>query len=577
MITERGLNDDQRRLLRLIGLTPLADAAELALFLDLPPERIHSRLSTLRRGGWLASLRCGVHERPRTRWLLTRQSLERLYATDHTHPRPRERVGYERAWPLPAARAGVDQPPLDLGHEHLGPELTRPVSLGARLAEPVAEGGQHEHPPWSATARGAQFCLRRLAMLEPIYGLAPVLLRDGYLRGSGAPSALRDFRLLRRSGFFVAVARYGDDLWVPFSYAGLHATERILRRKHRHRFWDLDCYVARERRTFRISNRIFYEDPEQTVEPSALVVVAADRWAADLAGRTLEDDTPTLVCTADRRCGPPVAPRPSRDLVSEPSARTSLGRPERLGRWLRAHADIDAIAGPAAHRLFLTLAEYPAMPAAWLSEFSGVSPRAAARILRRLLGAGLAVRHDRRYYLAERGFRRAANLSRIQPGVIRSRHGAYLQAGFRQRQRLHDDGVNRMVLGFAREGAHAFAGWRGEINIPDLTQLRPDLLLLVSEGPFGPGPYAIELERHATFPGTIADKLRPYRRAAEAGRAMPVLFVCETRIAAERFAAAAGSLPLLSASEASAHRGPLTGDSTVWTGAAQPVSLRCEG
>ena len=123
----------------------------------------------------------------------------------------------------------------------------------------------------------------------------------------------------------------------------------------------------------------------------------------------------------------------------------------------------------------------------------------------------------------------------------------------------------------------AFAGWRGEVNIPDLTQLRPDLLLLVREGPYGPGPYAIELERHATFPGTIADKLRPYRRAAEAGRAMPVLFVCETRIAAERFAAAAGSLPLLSATEASVLRGPLTGDRTVWGAPGEPVSLRCEG
>ena len=57
---------------------------------------------------------------------------------------------------------------------------------------------------------------------------------------------------------------------------------------------------------------------------------------------------------------------------------------------------------------------------------------------------------------------------------------------------------------------------------------------------------------------------------------MPVLFVCETRIAAERFAAAAGALPLLSTSEAMAHRGPLTGDRTVWTGPGQPVSLRCD-
>ena len=216
------------------------------------------------------------------------------------------------------------------------------------------------------------------------------------------------------------------------------------------------------------------------------------------------------------------------------------------------------------------------MPAAWLGELSGVSPRAAAPILRRLLDAGLAVRYDGRYYLAERGFRRAANLSRMQAGAVRSRHGAYLQAGFRQNQRLHDDSVNRLVLGFAREGVRAFAGWRGEVNIPGLTQLRPDLLLLVSEGPFGPGPYAIELERRATSQRAVAAKLGPYHRAAAARRAMPVLFVCETQVAADRFAAAAGSLPLLSTNEASARSGPLTGDRTVWTGPRSPVSLRCE-
>ena len=573
MLSEPRFSDEQRRLLRLIGLMPLASADDLSLVLDTPADALQRRLARLRRRGWLTSIRRGMTEPPRTRWLLTRRSVERLYATDHSHPSPRERHRYEQAWPLPGAGTGRDQPPLDLGHEHLGPEAEGPGSL-LRLP---ADDAQHEHPPWTATGRGAQYCLRRLAMLETIYPLAPVLLRDGYLRVPAPAPPLSDFRLLRRAGFFVAVVRYGDDLWVPFSYAGLHATNRVLRRKQAHRFWNLDCYVARERRTFRISNRVFYDDPEQEVEPSALVVIAADRWAADLAGRSLDDSTPTLVCSADRRCGPAVEPRPSRDLISEPRARLSLGRPEQIARWLSRRPDVNTLDRPAAYRLFLLIAEFPAMRADTLREIAGVSRRMAAGILGGFLATGLAVRFDGRFYLAEAGMRRAANLSRIQPAIIRSRHGVYLQSRFRRQDLVHNDAVNRLALGFAREGVRVFGGWRGEVNVPGLTQLRPDLLVLATEGPFGPGPYAIEVERHAIGQRSVAAKLNPYRRAAAARRGLPVLFVCETERAAVNFAAGAGSLPLLVASEASAQAGPLTGDHTVWMGRDQPVTLRCEG
>ena len=87
---------------------------------------------------------------------------------------------------------------------------------------------------------------------------------------------MTDFRLLRRGGFYHAVARYGPDPWTPFTYAGLHATERALRRKEQHRFWGVDCYSHEEDRYLRIGNRLFYEDPDQAVEPSGQIVVAAD-------------------------------------------------------------------------------------------------------------------------------------------------------------------------------------------------------------------------------------------------------------------------------------------------------------
>ena len=86
----------------------------------------------------------------------------------------------------------------------------------------------------------------------------------------------------------------GKDVWTPFTYSGVHATERVLRRKEQHRFWGVDCYSHQEDRYFRIGNRLFYEDPDKEVEPSALVVVAADAWAGELARNTLSGSTPTV-------------------------------------------------------------------------------------------------------------------------------------------------------------------------------------------------------------------------------------------------------------------------------------------
>ena len=108
-------------------------------------------------------------------------------------------------------------------------------------------------------------------------------------------------------------------------------------------------------------------------------------------------------------------------------------------------------------------------------------------------------------------------------------------------------------------------------------QLAPDLLLLVADGPFGPGPHAIEVERHAVGRHALAAKLNPYRRAAAVRRGMPALFVCETQRAADRVAETAGSLPLLATTLDAARLGPLTGERAIWSGPGQPVTLRCQG
>ena len=585
MARREPLNDYERRLLRITARMPLASVANLAPVLGLDEEKVRRLLGALRRGGWVTSVVRGMTERRQHRWFLTRRAVDLLYVTGHQHPAPREEA---RATGLAAFHPDGELPEdyqerFALDHDH-------PAHLEGQGGSPFAagdppdgngDGPGHEHPPWTATSRGVEMSLRRLAMLEPVYKLAPDLIRSGRVNlpaddnAASREARMTDFRLLRHGGFYHAVARYGPDLWTPFTYAGLHATERVLRRKEQHRFWGVDGYSHEEDRYLRIGNRTFYEDPDQEVEPSALVVVAADSWARELARNTLSDSTPTLFCTPDGRCTPAVELWPSRDLVSDPAGHPSVGRPENVGLWLRDNPDVAAIDGRTAHRLFMTICQFPAMRASWLREVVGGSSGEVSRHLGRFVQTGLVAVFDGRHYLSELGMRRAANMSRVLPSIIRSRHGAYLDRWYREHEQRHNDGVNRLAVRFAREGVEVVAGWRGEVNVPGLTQVRPDLLALVSEGPFGAGTHYLEFERRAVRTLRVVEKLGPYRRMAATGRPLPLLMVCETELGADNFQAEGRRLPMLTATLERALAGPLTGRATVWRRNGTQVALHC--
>ncbi len=268
------LNDEQRRLLRIIARMPLASAANLASVLDIGEDRVRRLLASLKGGGWADSVMRGMTEIRQHRWFLTRMAVDELYTTGHRHPSPREE----------ARAAGQAQfhpqreMPTDFterfaqDHEHathLYDQDRSPFAAAGPVEDESSDYGPDcEHPPWTVTSRGVETSLRRLAMLEPVYALAPDLLRSGRVvrppddQAASGDGRMTDFRLLRHGGFYHAVARYGPGVWTPFTYAGLHATERVLRRKEQHRFWGVDCYSHQEDRNLRIGNRLFYEDPD---------------------------------------------------------------------------------------------------------------------------------------------------------------------------------------------------------------------------------------------------------------------------------------------------------------------------
>ena len=555
MAPRQSLNDEQRRLLKITGRMPLASVANLASILGLSEDRVRAMLGRLRSGGWVSSVMRGMTERRQHRFFLTSQAVDLLYTNDHRHPSPREEA---RASGMAAFHPEGELPAdfqerFALDHDHPahleGPGDSPFAASEDEATESSGDGTDHEHPPWTATSRGVEMSLRRLAMLEPVYRLAPDLISSGRVNRPADDTAasrearMTDFRLLRHGGFYHAVARYGEQVWTPFTYAGLHATERVLRRKEQHRLWGVDCYSHQEDRYLRIGNRLFHEEPDQEVEPSAQIVVAVDAWARELAQSTLAGPTPTLFCTPDGRCSEAVDLRPSRDLVSDPSGHPTVGRPESAEVWLQQNPDVAAIDGRLAYQLFMTIAQFPAMRASWLREIVGGSSSEVSRHLRRFVDTGLVAVFDRRHYLSELGMRRAANLSRVLPGVIRRRHGAYLDRWYREHERTHNDWVNRLVP--------------------------------VSEGPLGAGTHYIEFERSAVSPRDVQEKLGPYRRTAAAGRPLPLLVVCETGRGQVNFRAAGGTLPMLTATQERALAGPLTGPVTVWSRNGVPAPLYC--
>ena len=582
----KSLTNEQKQLLKVVARMPLASVNNLASVMGANEDKVRGMLGRLRSGGWVSSVMRGMTERRQHRFFLTSEAVDLLYVADHQHPSPREEA---RAMSLTAFHPQGELPQeyrerFALDHEHpvhLENQGDSPFVAGEQADRTCGDGADHEHPPWTATSRGVAMSLRRLAMLEPVYRLAPDLISSGRVSLPAGESLstcearMTDFRLLRHGGFYHAVARYGEDLWAPFTYAGIHSTERVLRRKEQHRFWGVDCYSSGEDRYFRIRNRTFYDDPDQEVEPSGLVVIAVDAWARELARDTLKGDTPTIFCTPDGDCTPAVELRPSRDLVSDPSGHPSVGRPESAGLWLRQNPDMAAIDGRLAHRLFLTLCQFPAMRTSWLQEIVGGNAGDVSRHLRRFVDTGLVVVFDGRHYLSEMGIRRAANMSRVLPDIIRRRHGAYLDRPYREHEQLHNDGVNRLVVRFAREGVVVVAGWRGEVNVPGLTQVRPDLLVQVGAGTLGSGTHCIEFERYSPVPAQVEHKLGPYRRMATSGRPLPLLVVCETARGLYNFRAAAGTLPMLTATLERALAGPVTGPVTVWSRVGVPAALHC--
>ena len=178
MAARATLSPEQRRLLKITGRMPLASVSDLAPVMDVSENRVRRMLAAR------SPVERGMTGRPRRRWFLSSRAVAALYVTDHRHPGPREEARAARIARLhPEGGLPADftrRFALDHHHRaHLEDQDATPFSGADRQAED--ESG-HEHPPWTATSRGVQASLRRLAMLEPLLRPGPgtAVQRSGY-------------------------------------------------------------------------------------------------------------------------------------------------------------------------------------------------------------------------------------------------------------------------------------------------------------------------------------------------------------------------------------------------------------
>ena len=432
-----------------------------------------------------------------------------------------------------------------------------------------------ESPGWYTVEQGARDLALRFPMVEQFYRILPKLrAAAGNQAAGGRGRVAANPRLVRfiwlRHDSYHAIVEFDNGVWFVLIWAGVWSTAEVLRRK-----WDDRLKGSLDHRPW-IEWGVDDEIPWEA-RPSAWVIVGLDHWAAQVASQEIAPgegpDTKMVFVDGEELYGGFMA-LPSADRIVESNPEREVGEPARVLRQLGDNEQEVSINGKFPFGVFRTITEYHGCTAAQVARLLGNADDETP-VLRRLVAAGLVVVLDGRFYLTERGWRRAAKIDRVYGGRAKNRLESFIteEDHTRKRYRRHDAGVTDLADQFRRHGMPVANGWRAVLNAPSVTQVAPDLVVCVGDGPFGNAWHYLEFERSATDPAAVERKLRPYFRMADTGVSLPLLVVCEQRTAEEVFWSKGRGLRMLTTTLGDARSGPLVGPTTVWLHFGQPVSL----
>ena len=517
---------DDRSLLKHVGYNPFSSCADIAVYYGEDEQRVRRHSARLIANRQVAAITLGALERGQGRLMLSTRGVADVFETSHSHPRLRqlERASEMAADDPNSPEVVAFKAKYDLTHWHF----------------PFGNDDSHEHAPWTATEDGAKRSISRLPLVEQVNRLAPGILASRNLNLGAAPPGFDDPPLtqitwLRKGGFYHAVSRHGPDVWVAWTFVGHHASERVMRDKFDARYWGLAAIDA---------NGALANASEVKPQPSAHVIITVDDMAAESALRLFGDRGDTLVWAPNRWMNGPKRYRVSRSRLLDPFDTPPLGHPDRLLENLASGSGWEPFRGTSAFRLFIQTFETVGLDHVALAEIVGVSKRRALELMQSFIDEGLVSNFEGGYYPDDKGFQVAADISRTSKATVKNRFECFLGEEYRTQQWAHNEGIGKIARHLAKQGVRVFGGWRYEINIPGVTQLKPDGWVQAFRGSSPRGLYALEYERSAKASKRIGRKQTPFRKLMASGYDVPALVVCESEAAVRAFVNEAGVLPL---------------------------------
>ena len=415
---------------------------------------------------------------------------------------------------------------------------------------------------WQVTEEGLKRLVRRLRSAEAFYRILPKMWQYSVLKAPESfhknpdpedpPITLDDrmrlvgFQWVQRGSTHIVVwyqTTEGHEIWFPVHWYGFHHRDKTTRDE------PIRDGLQGFSEGLETSSDYWTEAP---ASPPGLIIVAIDFLAALRAKLLYPPARDAVIITPETwvyQYMTPKCPMGSVKVLSDPPR--TVGRPARVVESLET-PEMSAMKGVTNRKLLEWVESWPGSREIDVAEGVG-QPRSKTKEILEVLKVPLTnpskpnappqylvqVMEGRRLHLGTAGIKASSQRDRCSYQTAYGPLGSYLDATghWRRNQMDHNRRVAKLAIRFQKgEGMFVAAGWRLVINYTAGPQLAPDMWVEVPWEDRRVVLHCVEYEQSAQSDSGVDKKLNNYRQAmTEMNEPWPMLMICKTKEAAERF------------------------------------------
>ena len=236
---------------------------------------------------------------------------------------------------------------------------------------------------------------------------------------------------------------------------------------------------------------------------SGWLVIATDEWGKEVAQRHFGPADPTVkVVTAGENVTGEWPLIPTSNVVQVRPGPFAVGHVDSAIASLVAGRAASGFRGTSSSKVFMWVEQWYDTTKSRMAAALGLRSSDVDPIIDGFVENGFMSRYGRNIRVSAAGWKRSARRDRVHLSTIRERWQFLSDPDdvHRARNRHHQQGLIILAETCIRYQLPVAAGWRSVMNIPGVTQIHPDAMVLVGDGPLGAGWYCLEYERSATTP-----------------------------------------------------------------------------